>query len=256
MLLSANDLRDLLRSRNLTPLAQYGQNFLVDTAQVEFLVSSLPPETTKVLEIGPGLGSVTEILLNKGIDVTAIEIDRGLCTYLKDIFSDNPKFKLIPGDAVTAIPKLPSFRHVIGAIPYNVSTPLLTALALHETPPDVIIFTTQKEMAERVCAVPRTKDYNASSILIQSVFEVSILRKVPRSAFYPQPQVDSAAIRLVRRNVPLPEDLKSFYELLRASFQHRRKALPESLTGERLRRAEEISIEEWQKIYQKHGRHL
>jgi len=256
MPLTANSLRELLQVRNLTPLAQYGQNFLVDPSQVDFLVSSLPAGTSEVLEIGPGLGSVTENLLSRGIAVTAIEIDRGLCTYLTETFSSDPKFKLISGDAVTTIPGLPPFRWVIGAIPYNVSTPLLTALALHGSPPEVIVFTTQKEMAERVCAVPRTKDYNASSILIQSVYQVGILRKVPRTAFFPQPQVDSAVIRLVRHAVPLPENLPSFYELLRASFQHRRKALPESLTGEKLRRAEEISVAEWQNIHQKHGRHI
>lgn len=249
MALSTADLKALLSTRNLTPLAQFGQNFMVDSAQAEFLSSLVPDHIKTVLEIGPGLGAVTELLLKRDIHVSAIEIDRGLCTYLQETLTPTGKFTLLPGDALDILPTLEPFAQVIGAIPYNISTPLLVTLALWPTPPEQIVFTTQREMADRIAAVPRTKEYNASTILVQSVFQVEIVRKVPRTAFFPQPKVDSAVIRLTRLE-KLPERREKFYELLRGFFQHRRKALPTSITGEQRLRAEELSVGEWLKIHE------
>jgi 16S rRNA (adenine1518-N6/adenine1519-N6)-dimethyltransferase len=240
-----------LAERGLRPLKQFGQNFLHDQNLCQWLVKQIVGEMKAgqpLLEIGPGLGALTEPLLEAGCDLTAIEKDRGLAEFLRQRFYDSKKFHLWEGDALEILPELTeSFPVVAGNLPYNISTPLLMTLLERSTPPQRMVFTLQREVAQRLGSAPGRKDYGAVSVLVQAEYEVEILKNIPATVFYPEPEVGSSVVRLRRRGDPLikSENRAVFHDLVKKGFSQRRKKLSNLLDVDDSRRAEELTIAEW-----------
>ncbi len=255
--MTKKEIQQELSRRGLRPLKQFGQNFLHDQNLCRWLVmeatKDLKPQES-ILEIGPGLGALTTFLLEKNLNVTAIEKDRGLVQFLRDHFSKAPHFQLIEGDALEELPKLTqSFSCVLGNLPYNISSQLLITLLDLPAPPKEMIFTLQLELAQRLASKPGVKNYGALSVILQIEYEIEMLRTFPPTVFLPEPEVDSAVIRLMKRNQSLisAENRLKFRELVKQGFSQRRKKLSNLLPINDSRRAEELSIEEWVRLFQK-----
>lgn len=208
---------------------RFGQNFLVDPNAREKLYAALGTTApAHVWEIGPGIGAMTALLLERGHSVTAFEIDHGFARILRDLFGDNPRFALVEGDflktwqgARSAAPGI-----VFGNLPYNVALAIIGDLLESDTVPPKMIFTVQKEAAQRIVAVPGTKDYSAFSVLCSSVCRTKILYDIGASAFWPRPRITSSVIALTPRPDPIAEgDRMGFSRFVRSAFSSRRKTL-------------------------------
>ncbi len=243
-----------------------GQNFLIDKNIVRKIVrlAQLQPGET-VVEIGPGRGVLTEALLEASGNVTAIELDAGLCARLRESIAPRPDFHLIEADAVTFdYAQVPSPFLVVANLPYYVSTPLLFRLLEQGPRVDRMILMLQREVAGRLAAAPGGKEYGALSIAAQFRCEVRLAFAVPPSCFRPQPKVASAVVALTPLAKPRAavRDEDFFFKVVRGGFAHRRKALLNSLRDEGFagsetvaafektgidprRRAETLSLEEF-----------
>jgi 16S rRNA (adenine1518-N6/adenine1519-N6)-dimethyltransferase len=218
----------------------YGQNFLIDTNILENIVSYA--ELTKescAIEIGPGIGALTEQIARSAKKVLAFEIDNRLIPILEDTLSAYNNIQIINEDVLKAdVEKaiqeyLPNEKDimVVANLPYYVTTPIIMKLLTEGLPIRGIVCMLQKEVADRIAAKPSTKDYGSLSIAIQFYTHASTVMTVPRTVFMPQPNVDSAVIKLVKREKPAAEvmDESFFFEVVRASFAQRRKTLNNNL---------------------------
>lgn len=254
--MTLSEIKMVLQERGLNPLKRFGQNFLHDQNLIQLIVRTAladQPPGTAVTEIGPGLGALTEELLAQGCAVTALEIDQGLAQILRERLLSNPLFRLIEGDALKIdLETFPAARVVVGNLPYYISTPLLARWMERAEPPQRMVFTLQKEVCERLAAVPGSKSYGSFSVLVQTTYQVSLIRTLPPEVFFPRPEVDSAVVRLERRPVcsVAGEDFVSFQEFVRRAFQQRRKKLSNTLGIDDSRRPEEVAVEEWIKLWQ------
>ena len=254
--MTLTEIRHVLDSRGLRPLKQLGQNFLHDQNLARWLADQAAAGLqagAHLVEIGPGLGSLTECLLERKVAVTALEKDRGLCRFLRERFesTDLKRFDLREGDALELLPQLAFKPGVIcGNLPYYISTPLLMT-CLEAQPQARLFFVMQKEVGERMASVPGSKTYGALSVLIQLAYKVELKRTLPGSVFFPAPDVASVAIQLIpREDSPLPwEDRVSFTELVQRGFSQRRKVLSNLLPTSDKRRAEELSPVEWVRLW-------
>ncbi|MDA0858406.1 MAG: 16S rRNA (adenine(1518)-N(6)/adenine(1519)-N(6))-dimethyltransferase RsmA [Verrucomicrobia bacterium] len=245
-----------MATHGLRPLRQLGQNFLAEPALATVIAHALPKSTQEpVQEIGPGLGALTRALLTIGHTVEAFEIDQGLISWLRQSLQNEPRFQLIEGDALKTLPHHPPRSLVCGNLPYSISTPLLVQLALRSPPPATIVVTLQKEVADRYAALPRTSDYGAVSVLLQSVFQIEKIRQLPPEVFYPRPQVDSVVLRLNRHH-ETPTNLEPFYAFVKKGFSQRRKKLKSLLPVNLDRRAEELNPTEWRTLYESTRREI
>jgi len=246
-----------LAERGLRPLKQFGQNFLHDQNLCQWLVKQIMAEIKAgqpVLEIGPGLGALTEPLLEAGYELTAIEKDRGLAEFLRQRFAVAKNFHLREGDALEVLGALTeTFPVVVGNLPYNISSPLLMTLMELPTPPERMIFTLQREVAQRLGSAPSRKDYGAVSVIVQSEYDVEIIKNIPATVFYPEPEVGSAVVRLERRGELLIKkgNRAAFHALVKKGFSQRRKKLSNLLEVEDSRRAEELTVLEWINLREK-----
>ena len=223
---------ELVKKYNFKFSKSLGQNFLVDDSVPRDIVSGAEvDENDLVIEIGPGVGTLTAQLLNKAKKVVAIELDNDLIPILKEEIGDNPKFTLIHKDALKV-----DFNEIIGDeksvklvanLPYYVTTPIIVKLLKENYNFKSLTIMIQKEVAERMNAEPNNKDYGALSLLVQYYCNTSIIRKVPPQCFIPRPKVDSIVIRLDRLEEPKVEleNEKLFFEIIRSSFNMRRKTL-------------------------------
>ena len=235
-----NEIRALLTRHGFRFSKSLGQNFLTAAWVPERIAEEAGlDEQTGVVEVGPGVGCLTAELAKRAGKVAAIELDRALLPVLKETLRDFDNVTVIPGDATKldlrtlAEEKLPGLRPVVCAnLPYNVTTPLLTAL-IEAGCFETITVMIQREVARRICAGPGSADYGAFGLFVQWYCETELLFDVPPSCFVPQPKVTSSVIRLTRRPAPpLPvRDEKLLFRIIRAAFNQRRKTLVNALSS-------------------------
>ena len=218
---------------------RFGQNFLIDTHVLDRIIEV--SEITKddfVLEIGPGIGTMTQYLAEAAREVTAVEIDDALIPILKDTLKEWDNVTVLHGDILkTDIRKIADEKNqgrpikVVANLPYYITTPIIMGLFESHVPVDSITVMVQKEVADRMQTGPGSKDYGALSLAVQYYAEPKIVANVPPNCFMPRPKVGSAVIRLTRhQNPPVTTlDDKLMFRLIRASFNQRRKTLSNSL---------------------------
>ena len=223
------------------PRKRFSQNFLIDRHYTERIVGTIAPlPHDAVVEIGPGRGALTRPLLERLATMTAIEIDRDLAAALREEFQPE-RLRLIVADALTVdLASLGTNLRVVGNLPYHVSSPLLFHCARHEHAISDLHFMLQAEVVERMAARPGTPEYGRLSVMLQSVFDIEKLFRVPGGAFNPVPLVDSAVVRLRPLAIkPKLHDAGLFETVVAAAFGQRRKTLRNALQrligAERLR---------------------
>lgn len=218
---------------------KYGQNFLIDSHVLEKIIREAG--VTKedfVLEIGPGIGTMTQYLCEAAREVTAVEIDRALIPILEDTLHEYDNVDVINEDILKLdISRLAQEKNkgkpikVVANLPYYITTPIIMGLFESGVPVDSITIMVQKEVAERMKTGPGSKDYGALSLAVQYYANPEIVANVPPNCFMPRPKVGSAVIRLTRhKNPPVRvENEKLMFDLIRASFNQRRKTLVNGL---------------------------
>lgn len=230
-------LRRLMGAEGLRPRKSLSQNFLTDAVALDAIVDAaeLSPGD-RVVEIGPGLGVLTRRLLAAGASVVAVELDARLAEYLRRELGDVERFELIEADALDLHPRDlfagEPFK-LVANIPYHITSPLLHAFLEGERPPELTVLLVQAEVAERVAAPPGRMSY--LSVFVQNVALAQIVERVPASAFEPAPEVDSAILRLWRRDspeVPVGPERERLYRVVQAAFRQRRKQIHNSLSRE------------------------
>ncbi len=227
----------ILKHFGLKASHRLGQNFLIAPAVVEGILSAAEIQPgDRVLEIGPGIGTLTQALAEAGAWVTAVELDKKLPAVLAETLKGCDNVTIVSGDIlkvdIEGLMGGEPFK-VVANIPYYITTPILLALLEKKLNISLIVTMVQKEVAERMTAPPGGKDYGALSVAVQYYTEPDIVLTVPPKSFYPAPEVDSVVIRCRRRAEPPVEcrDEKMFFRVARASFGQRRKTLINALKG-------------------------
>ncbi len=236
--------RDILKKYNIRAAKKYGQNFLTDEKVLHRIMNTaLIGKSDFVLEIGPGLGTLTRLLCDEAKKVAAVEIDTKLIDTLKITMSSYDNFNLINEDILkTDIKSLLTDNFetnkckVVANLPYYITTPIIMKLLEERLNIETVTIMVQKEVAERLAAAPGGKDYGAISVAVQYYSIPEIIETVPAAAFMPKPDVDSSIIHLIIRDKPpvSPLDEGLFFKVVRASFAQRRKTLLNSLHGSNL----------------------
>lgn len=250
--MTLTEIKTVLAQRGLRPLKQLGQNFLFDQNICRQVVASIRTDGA-VYEIGPGLGSLTEYLLAEGREVTAFEIDKGLCVFLRERFENAHGFRLVEGDALEQLTEKEAPRIVVGNLPYHVTTPLLARVMSYTPLPLEMVYTVQKEAAQRMAAQVGDHEYGAISVLLSSFYEVESIRSLPGRVFYPEPKVESTVVRLTRKETGRSVEAEAFYRFLRRGFMQRRKKLKNVLPVDLDKRAQELDLEDWWELYHELG---
>ncbi len=227
-LTSLSDVKALLSEIGVMPNSKLGQNFLIDRNILDIILKmSGVGVGDRVLEVGPGLGILTEILTQKAAFVTAIEKDRGLYAHLCSRLGSVSNLALIHADAVDVDLSGISFNRFVSNLPYCVASRLLVDMFLMENPPESITVTVQLEVADRLAAKADTSDYGLLSIICQLVYDVADVRTITPGCFWPAPGVHSAVINLARRPGILIDanKRKAVRDIVKTAFSMRRKKL-------------------------------
>jgi len=260
----------LLKKYGLRADKRLGQNYLQDASALETIVDAAEIQNTDtVLEIGPGLGSLTRYLSVSARQVFAVELDPKLVSVLQITLKSYANVRLIQGDILNLTPKelrLPADYIVAANIPYNITSSIIRHLLESEPKPRRIVLTVQKEVAERICATP--PDMSLLALSVQVYGTPRIVGHISADAFYPAPKVDSAVVRIDILPSPAIELqlLDNFFQLVKAGFSQKRKTLRNSLSAglristteaesllakaeiESKRRAETLSLGEWERL--------
>ncbi len=236
-------LRNLFARRGISPQRRLGQNFLIDLNIHELIVKTAEVGPGDViLEVGSGTGALTSLMAGLGAAVVAVDVDPAMAQLTTEAVAGLPNVRVLHRDAIknknTLSPEVldavrsglasgPDMRFkVVANLPYHVATPVISNLLVHpELCPALMVVTIQREMADRMCAEPSSPAYGSVSVVVQALAEVSIVRELPPTVFWPRPKVDSAVV------VVRPDDAKrarvgdvaSFHTLVRQVFLHRRK---------------------------------
>lgn len=234
--------RAVLERHGFTFKKSFGQNFLTDTNILQKIVDTAEiDKNVNVIEIGPGIGALTEFLAENAAEVMAFEIDDRLIPILADTLRDFDNIKVINEDILKsdlqsrikefANPDLPI--KVVANLPYYITTPILMHLIESKIPFAEFVVMMQKEVADRISAEPNTKAYGSLSIAVQYYMTAKVAFVVPRTVFVPAPNVDSAILKMTRREQPLVQvkDEDFFFRVSKISFVHRRKTLWNNLTS-------------------------
>ena len=231
--------REVLKKYNFSFQKKYGQNFLIDTHVLDKIIRAAGiTEDDCVLEIGPGIGTMTQYLAQAAGKVIAVEIDKALIPILSDTLSSYYNVTIINDDVLKLdIRKLVEEENegkpikVVANLPYYITTPIIMGLYENHVPIESITVMVQKEVADRMQEEPGSKDYGALSLAVQYYAEPYIVANVPPNCFMPRPKVGSAVIRLTSHKKPPVEveDEKLLFRLIRASFNQRRKTLANGL---------------------------
>lgn len=232
----------VLERHGFTFKKSFGQNFLTDTNILQKIVDTAEiDDQVNVIEIGPGIGALTEFLAERAAEVMAFEIDHRLVPILADTLRDFDNVTVVNEDIlkVDLAQHIQNFKNpdlpikVVANLPYYITTPILMHLIESGIPFSEFVVMMQKEVADRISAQPNTKAYGSLSIAVQYYMTTKVAFIVPRTVFVPAPNVDSAILKMVRRPEPAVavEDESFFFKISNASFTHRRKTLWNNLTG-------------------------
>lgn len=250
-------MKEILTRHGFVVSKSLGQNFLCDASVLRSIVDAAEPDGEDVLEIGPGLGVLTDALAARAATVTAVEAARRLEPILRETLARHANITIRFADFLhVPSSELPDRKFVVAAnLPYSITTPVLFRFLDGDIAWKRIVVTIQAEVAERLAARPSTHEYGALSVSAQAAASVEIIRRIPSSSFWPRPKVESAIVRLTPRPRDKPSNLRL---VLRTAFSSRRKtmrnavaplpggseALKKSGISE-IRRPETLSVEEW-----------
>ena len=227
----------ILKAFGLHMSKKLGQNFLIDASVVRGIVAAAEVQPgDRVLEIGPGIGTLTQGLAEAGATVKAVELDKKLPAVLKETLAAYQNVEIIPGDILKVnIPEImgPGPFKVAANLPYYITTPILMTLLERHLPITHLVTMVQKEVAERMTAQPGSRIYGALSVAVQYYTEPEIVLNVPPRSFIPAPEVDSVVIACRVRETPAVtvRDEKLFFRVVKAAFGQRRKTLANALRG-------------------------
>lgn len=238
---NARNTIEVLQKYNFSFRKKYGQNFLIDGNILEKIVEAAQiTDADCVLEIGPGIGTMTQYLAERAGSVAAVEIDTNLIPILQDTLSSYDNVKIINDDILKVdIDSIVEERNggnpikIVANLPYYITTPIIMSLLEKHIRLQSITVMVQKEVADRMQAGPGTKDYGALSLAVQYYTNPEVITRVPASCFMPRPNVDSTVIKLTRYEQPLVKTLDEAYlfAVIRASFNQRRKTLINGLSN-------------------------
>lgn len=262
--------KKLLEKYHLRPHKGLGQNFLSDDTVLSGIADAAGiPEHAAALEVGPGLGSLTRHLAERAERVTAVELDKDLVPVLRKEFADCPNVEIVQGDILEFSPDeyfTDGDYYVAANIPYYITSAVIRHLLEGKARPKRLALTVQKEVAERICAAPGKLSLLALSVQVYGKADMPMI--IPAAAFYPEPNVDSAVVRIELYDEPLipQERMDDFFALAKAGFGQKRKTLRNALSSnlrisgaeaetkllragiDPMRRAETLTIEEWKKL--------
>lgn len=260
----------LLRQYGLHPEKSLGQNFLLDDSALQQIITAAQISADDVvLEIGPGLGSLTRYLGLYSRCVIAVELDHNLIPPLVQVVSQYPNVRVVQGDILALDPVMLVDQQeyvVVANIPYYITSALMRHLLEARIPPRRMVLTLQREVAKRICATPGEMSLLALSVQVYG--QPEIITHIPPGSFYPPPKVDSCVLRIDLFSTPLIaiSDLNEFFKLIKAGFSQRRKTLRNALSGglhlhpseveslliasdiDPMRRAESLDIAEWNRL--------
>lgn len=250
---------EVLQKYDFTFQKKFGQNFLIDTHVLDKIISAAHiTKEDMVLEIGPGIGTMTQYLAETAGKVIAVEIDKNLIPILSDTLSEYQNVRIINEDVLKLdLRKLADEENggkaikVVANLPYYITTPIIMGLFENHVPVESITVMVQKEVADRMQTGPGSKDYGALSLAVQYYAEPYIVANVPPNCFMPRPKVGSAVIRLTRHKEPPVEvkDEKLMFDIIRASFNQRRKTLANGLNNsDKITCSKEIITEAIEKL--------
>jgi 16S rRNA (adenine1518-N6/adenine1519-N6)-dimethyltransferase len=212
-------------------LKKFGQHFLTDQRVLESIADATGATAADtVVEIGPGRGALTDLLVERAGKVIAVELDRALANILRDKYRRTANIEIVEADILKISPgELGGAGYILaGNVPYYITTPIIFH-ALVPPLPKRAVFLVQEEVAERMTSPPGSKEYGALSVNLQTIAKVEILMRVPASAFHPPPKVESAVVRVTPGEIPKELDLVKFRAFVQGLFGQRRKQLQKSL---------------------------
>ncbi|HRE26447.1 MAG TPA: 16S rRNA (adenine(1518)-N(6)/adenine(1519)-N(6))-dimethyltransferase RsmA [Anaerolineales bacterium] len=267
---------DLLRRHGLRPRKSLGQNFLIDEGALGRIVTAAALTTSdSVLEIGPGLGSLTRHLAIAARDVVAVELDQTLLPALTEVVAPHPNVRVIHGDILALDPAVlvaDADYKVVANIPYYITSAVIRHLLEARRRPTVIVLTIQREVAERLSAAPG--DLSLLAVSVQAYARAEVVARIPAGAFYPRPDVDSSVVRLTALPQPVfgELDAERFFRVVKAGFSQKRKQLRNALSAglsrpaqavdawlnaagvDPKRRAETLTLAEWTTLTRLEGK--
>jgi 16S rRNA (adenine1518-N6/adenine1519-N6)-dimethyltransferase len=228
---SALELRAFLEQSGLGMRKKYGQNFLINPSIRQSLADALGAAAgEEVWEIGPGLGAMTGLLLDRGLLVRGFEIDPGFARILRELFNAAPGFTLIEGDVMKTWASQPAAPYLLGNLPYNIAAALIGDLIEKGRLFKHMVVTVQREVALRMAARPGSANYSSFSVLCASVYRVKLLACIRSASFFPRPNVDSQGVLLELRDGAGPHACPApLYPLVRCLFASRRKMIKNKL---------------------------
>lgn len=272
---------DIMRRYDIKMKKSLGQNFLIEPQILDKMIETGQIDRhTTVIEIGPGIGALTEFLARNAKEVIAFEIDSRFLEILKETLSDYDNVTIHHQDILKVNFNDPIYQNlhdaerlvVVANLPYYITTPIIMNLIESNLKFDQLVMMMQKEVAERMTATVNTKSYNSLTLAIQNTMDAKIAFIVPKSVFIPQPNVDSAVLSLTRLEHPIAEvdNLEKFHHLIQTCFVQRRKTIWNNLRNaakdldlsleqletaldeahiEKARRAESLTLEDYQRLY-------
>lgn len=234
--MNKSDILKITEQYGLAPNKKFGQNFLINDGIIQKIVDSCSPEGQSILEIGPGLGSISAPLARRSLSYTAVEIDSGFVRYLTDFFNSGEgvtgkgNVEIIHGDFLKSLIE-DRFDLIVSNLPYYCASEILFRIAEKFSASNIFVMM-QKEMAERVTAKPGSEAYGALTVTLSYHFDSKVLFHIAGEAFYPRPDVKSSFLRLLRKQrfFNLAEDEEMFHLVVKSVFWGRRKTLLRSLT--------------------------
>lgn len=250
-LTSPSQVKDWCIKNGFHPNKVLGQNFLIDKNALDAILDAAGADGIKVLEVGPGLGVLTEGLLKRGCEVTAVEKDPVLADRLKAALGNPEKLSVLKGDALDYIKEgaCDGFPAMVSNLPYQAGTRILLEL-IQRGGPETMVVLVQTEVAERLAAKEGSKVRGLAGVFAQFDYNVEIVRKVAASCFWPRPEIGSSVVKLVRHhaNDNVGDNVRRTFKILvKRAFEHRRKQLGSTFKGiiESTARAEELSNDDW-----------